>query len=527
MQSFALQPLRSAEGRGKARSQIQLLPLGNGGKRKALGLQFNYDNVYGCTIHWETELPVDGSQVDVLMVGGGFSGTMLAVHLLRNSSSLSVAVVDRGTLPGRGLAYSTPHRFHLLNEPAGEMSAWPNAPNDFLSWARIHYDAALQARSFPPRSVYGAYVGDLLETTLADCGRERFRWIQDEALSLHRRRGKLAVQTKAGPELRARAVVLATGDLPSANPRMPGLKASAGLYFESPLASDALADLPAGGSVLLVGSGLTSVDLIMALKSKGFHGVIHVLSRQGLFPRPRRHERQAESWPLFWDETSPRNVRGLLRLIRNQVRAAAEKGIDWRGVIDSLRPVTQDIWRSLPLAEQKRFLRHARAHWDVHRHRLAPEIGDVLADMQSEGQVRIHTGPILRYREERDHAEVHYCDRESRSEKVLQVSRVINCTGSESDYRRIEESFIISMFVQGFAQPDPVFLGLDVDEHGALIDHRGNSSQGLYAIGPTRKGCLWETTTVPEIRVQAATLGQWLAEALGHRSRSRDVLKTA
>ncbi|MGD0214386.1 MAG: FAD/NAD(P)-binding protein [Terriglobales bacterium] len=470
---------------------------------------------------------MNGSQFDVLIVGGGFSGTMLAVQLLRNSSSLSLSIVDRGTLPGRGLAYSSPHRFHLLNEPAGEMSAWPDAPNDFLSWARIHYDASMQARSFPPRSVYGAYVGDLLETTLADCGRKRFRWIQDEALSLHRRKGKLAVQTKVGREFRARAVVLATGDLPSASPRMRGRKASAGLYFESPWASDALENLPPGGSVLLVGSGLTSVDLIMALKSKGFHGDIHVLSRQGLFPRPRRHERQAESWPLFWDETSPRTVRGLLRLIRNQVQTAAEKGIDWRGVIDSLRPVTQEIWRSLPLTEQKRFLRHARAFWDVHRHRLAPEIGDVLADMRSEGQVCMHTGSVTRYSEDRDHAEVHYWDRESRTEKVLQASRVINCTGSESDYRRIDESFIISMFVQGFARPDPVFLGLDVDEHGALIDHRGNSSLGLYAIGPTRKGCLWETTTMPEIRVQAAALGQRLAEALGRPGRSRHVLKTA
>ena len=466
-------------------------------------------------------------QSDVLVVGGGFSGTMLAIHLLRRSTSLSVAIVDRGTLPGRGLAYSSPHRFHLLNVPAGEMSAWRDAPNDFLSWARIHYDAALQARSFPPRSVYGAYVGDLLETTLADSGRGRFQWIQDEALSLHRRRGKLAVQTKVGPELRARVVVLATGDLPSASPRIPGLKASAGLYFQSPWTSDALANLQPSGSVLLVGSGLTSVDLIMALKSKGFHGVIHVLSRQGLFPRPRRHERQAESWPLFWDETSSRTVRGLLRLIRNQVQAAAEKGIDWRGVIDSLLPVTQGIWRSLPLAEQRRFLRHARAYWDVHRHRLAPEIGDVLADMRSEGQVHMHTGTVTRYSEDRDHAKVHYWDRESRSEKVLQASRVINCTGSDSNYRRIDESFIVSMFVQGFARPDPLFLGLDVDEHGALIDHKGVPSEGLYAIGPMRKGCLWETTTVPEIRVQAAALGQRLAEALGHRGRPRDVLKTA
>jgi len=471
---------------------------------------------------------VSESEFDVLIVGGGFSGTMLAVHLLRNSSSLSVGIVDRAALPGRGLAYSSPHRFHLINVPTGEMSAWPDAPDDFLRWARTHYDAAVQTRSFPPRSVYGAYVGSLLETTLSNCGRERFQWIQDEALSLHRRKSKLAVQTKVGAELRSRVVVLATGNFPPANPRMPGLKTSTSLYFHFPWASDALENLPPGGSVLLVGSGLTSVDLIMALKSKGFRGIIHVLSRKGLFPRPRRQQRQDEPWPLFWDETSPRTVRGLLRLIRAQVQAAAEKGIDWRGVIDSLRPVTQDIWRSLPLEEQKRFLRHARVYWDVHRHRLAPEIGDILADMQTEGQVRLHTGAIIRYSEDHDDAEIHYWDRESRTEKALRAHRVINCTGSETDCRRIDDSLITSLFVQGLARPDPLFLGLDVDEHGALTDYKGTPSHLLYAIGPTRKGCLWETTTVPEIRVQAAVLGERLADMLGHSSGGpRGILKTA
>jgi uncharacterized NAD(P)/FAD-binding protein YdhS len=266
----------------------------------------------------------------------------------------------------------------------------------------------------------------------------------------------------------------------------------------------------------------------MALKSKGFRGIIHVLSRQGLFPRPRRHVRQDESWPLFWNESSPRTARGLLRLIRSQVQAAADEGIDWRGVIDSLRPVTQDLWGSLPLEEQRRFLRHARAYWDVHRNRLAPEIGDVLADMQSEGQVRLHTGAVTRYSEERDRAEVRYWDRKSRSEKRLHANRVINCTGSESDCRRIDESFITSLFAQGFARPNPLFLGLDVDRNGALIDYKEIPSDQLYAIGPTRKGCLWETTTVPEIRVQAAALGERLADMFERGSnRPRVVLKTA
>jgi uncharacterized NAD(P)/FAD-binding protein YdhS len=468
-------------------------------------------------------------QFDVLIVGGGFSGTMLAIHLLRRSSSLSVAIIDRGGLPGRGLAYSSPHRFHLLNVPAGEMSAWVDAPDDFVRWARIHYDAGLQTRSFPPRAVYGAYIGDLLEKALAECGRERFQWIQDEALSFYRRKSKLAVQRKVGRELLARAVVVATGNFPPAIPKVPGLQGQTSFYSQLPWTSDALESLPPLGSVLLLGSGLTSVDVIMALKSKGFRGIIHVVSRKGLFPRARRQQRPDEPWPLFWNDKSPRSVRGLLRLLRSQIQAAAEKEINWRSVIDCLRPVTQDIWRSLPLDEQKRFLRHVRAYWDVHRHRVAPEIADILTDMQDEGQVRMHTGAITGYSENNGRAEVQYWDRASRTSKTLQVARVINCTGSENDCRSIDESFIISLFVQGFARPDPLFLGLDVDDEGALINYKRTPSHLLYAIGPTRKGSLWETTTVPEIRVQAAAMGDYLAAKLEHTSaRQRGtILKTA
>jgi uncharacterized NAD(P)/FAD-binding protein YdhS len=467
------------------------------------------------------------SQFDVLIVGGGFSGTMLAVHLLRHTG-LSIAVVDRGTLPGRGLAYGSPHRFHLLNVPAGEMSAWPDAPNDFLSWARIHFDPSLQARSFPPRSVYGVYVGSVLEATLDEFGRERFQWIRDEARSLHRQKGRLAVQTNLGAELLASVVVLATGNFPPANPRLPGLKTRSSLYFQFAWAKNVLEDLPTTGSILLLGSGLTSVDLIMALKSKGFRGMIHVLSHKGLFPRPRRQQRPDEPWPLFWDKTSPRTVRGLLRLIRNQVRAAAAQGINWRAVIDSLRPVTQEIWRSLPIEEQRRFVRHLRAHWDVHRHRVAPEIADLLADMRNDGLVRLHTGTVTRYSESDNKANVHYWDRGTRSKKKLRVNRVINCSGSETDCRRIDESFITSLVVQGFARPDRLFLGVDVDEHGALIDYKGTPSHRLYAIGPVRKGCFWETTAVPEIRVQAAALAEHLADIF-ERSNSQpgQALKTA
>jgi uncharacterized NAD(P)/FAD-binding protein YdhS len=460
-------------------------------------------------------------QFDILIVGGGFSGTVLAVHLLRESSTLSIAVMDRGSLPGRGLAYGSPHRFHLLNVPACEMSAFPDVPHDFLGWARIHHDAGLQERSFPPRSVYGAYVGDVLEKAKSEHGRDRFHWLRNEALSLRLRGNEVAVQTKHGPEVLARVVVMATGNFPPANPHVAGLEAPGDAYFKFPWSPAAIENIDPTRAILLLGSGLTSVDLIMGLKAKGFRGVIYVLSRKGLFPRARRYVRPLEPWPVFWNTQSPRTVRGLLRLVRGQVDEAAQKGIDWRAVIDSLRPVTQRIWQSLSLKERKRFVRHVRVYWDVHRHRAAPEISDLLDDMRAEGQVQLYTGVLTKYRARHNGAEITYLDSKSRSERKLQVSRVINCTGSETDCRRLDDSLVVSLLAQGLARPDPLFLGLEVDANGRLLSYKGVPSHSLFAIGPPRKGVLWETTTVADIRQQAVEAAHTLARQLEGDSRRR------
>jgi len=463
-------------------------------------------------------------QIDVLIIGGGFSGTMVAVQLLRREGTLSLAVLDRSSQAGRGLAYRSPHRFHLLNVPAGNMGALPGDPEDFLHWAKRNYDASIQARSFLPRAVYGEYLGSVLDRTLAETGRGNFRWIQDEALSLRRRRGALTVQCEQGEGLVARAVVLATGNFPPNTPVIPGLRARSPLYVPFAWAPNTLENLPVDGSVLLLGSGLTSVDQAMELKSKAFRGVVHILSRRGLIPS--RHERTS-SWPLFWNEHSPRSTRGLLRLIRDEVDHAAERGVDWRSVVDALRPVTQQIWQSLAAEERRRFLRHARSYWDIHRHRLAPEIADIFHDMEADGQIRFHTGRITRYSEDRGLAEIVYRERGASTEKRLHAHRIINCTGSETDCRRIDDSLIVSLFAQGHARPDPLFLGLDVDSHGALIDSKGEPSRSLFTLGPTRKGSLWETTAVPEIRQQADELAEHLLRQLSRPSRGNDLLEPA
>jgi len=457
------------------------------------------------------------SSFSVLIVGGGFSGAMLAFQLLRRDPQLSIAIVDGGENLGRGLAYRTTYLCHILNVSAGSMSALPDDPSHFLRWARRNHDPNVQEGSFLPRMVYGRYLDSLLKEAATRSGRN-FPWFRDQALFVTRIGDEYTVQLKSGRKIHAKAVVIATGNVPPGDPAVPGLTDAAKRYVSFSWAEGALEGLRGTTDVLLIGAGLTSLDLAIALAAKGWRGRIHMLSRRGLFPLS--HKRK-DPWPLFWNEESPRTARGMMRLIRNQVHAATAKGKDWRGVIDALRPVTQDIWRSLPDGERRRFMRHARTYWDAHRHRVAPEVSDAFVQLVEDGRVRIHAGRLVSYREERGHAVVAFRRRRDGQIEELHVGRVINCTGPEADWRRIENSLMGSLFAQGLARPDSLFLGLDVDTNGSVIDQDGNASRTLFAIGPVRKGCLWETTAVPELRQQAVDLANHITWLISGASLAR------
>jgi len=453
------------------------------------------------------------SHFTVAIIGGGFAGATVAAQLLRQSSaSVSVVLVERSAHLGRGIAYGTPCAQHLLNVPAKNMSAYPDDPDHLLRWARLNHEVNVEPGDFLPRPVYGRYVAFVLQQEI-ELHPGQFERVQDEAVSVARLGGMAEIRLLSGGMLLADKVVLALGNFPPGDLRLPGKTPHSQHYISDPWAPGALgAASPnqARGkdqSVLLVGSGLTSVDVAIALRGQGCGGTIHLLSRRGLLPQ--NHEATA-IWTPFWDENSPRTVRGLLRLIRAQVEAAERLGSSWRAVIDSLRPFTQTIWRSLSRQERRRFLRHARPYWEMHRHRVAPEIGVALASQIQNGRVEIHAGRIVAYAEDADGADVTYRGRKSGELESLRAGRVINCTGPEVDCRRIENLLLTNLMRGKMARPDPLFLGLDTSDDGALMDAHGAASDFLYALGPSRKASLWETTAVPEIRVQASQLATLL-----------------
>ncbi len=447
------------------------------------------------------------SQFTVAIVGGGFTGTTLAAQLLRKSGgSVSVLLIEKAARLGRGVAYSTECMEHLLNVRARNMSAYPDDPEHFFEWARLNHLPGDSADDYLPRPLYGQYVASVLQQEIERYP-GRVEHVHDEAVSIARVGDTAEIRLRGGRTLFADKVVIALGNFPPGDPRLPGRTPHSLRYVSNPWKASALGDVSHDHSVLLVGSGLTSVDVAISLRERGFGGVIHILSRRGLLPQVHK---ATAAWPPFWTEQSPRTVRGLLRLIRTQVEAAEKAGSGWRAVIDSLRPFTQQIWRSFSLSERRRFLRHVRPYWDVHRHRIAPAIGARLASQIQDDQMEIHAGRIQAYAEDIDGVEVTYRDRQSGQDERLRVDRVINCTGPESDCRKVENPLLADLMRQKLARPDPLLLGLDVSPDGALIDADGAASNLLYAIGPVRKGNLWETIAVPELRVQVSELSKLL-----------------
>ena len=452
---------------------------------------------------------------DVAVVGGGFSGVMTAVHLLRGCPEVtSILLIERSGTVGRGLAFGTATAGHLLNVPARNMSALPDEPAHFHAWLQHHKDPDITPGAFVSRQWYGEYIASILAEQRRKPGAASLHSVSGEVTAIDQWDSFVGLTLADGSHLRARFVVLAVGNFPPPDP-LPLRKLSSRRYAKYAWSEDALEGIGDGDSILLIGSGLTAIDQIVTLTARGFKGTIYMLSRRGLLPAKHSHE---PVWPTQWTRQLPASVRALVNAVREQVRMAAAQNIDWRPVIDSMRPATQRLWMSLSVAEKRRFLRHVRSFWEVHRHRIAPEVGRLVDELQQQGRLILKTGRVLTCLDCEEHMEVAYRDRETASDRTIRVARIVNCTGHETDARKIDSPVLKSLLEGGLARVDASLLGLEVDEDGALIDSTGSASKVLFALGSARKGLLWESTAVPEIRGQAQALAERLTAELAQES---------
>ena len=451
----------------------------------------------------------------VAIVGGGFSGCMVAVHLLQQARQpLRLVLIDRADTAGHGVAYRDQPECHLLNVRAEAMSAFPDRPDHFLDWLNQAYSPChpVGAGEYLPRRIYGLY----LESVLAEARRNARRGVSlefrsGEVQGLRPGRDGIGLRFGGGGQLRANRVVLALGNPGPADPPLAEQSFYASpRYLGHAWSTPGLYSIRRDENLLLIGSGLTTLDWLGALQRLGHQGRIHVVSRRGLLPQP--HQAAAPRALSFNPLELPPRLLPLLRRLRTEAAAVAERGGDWRAVVDALRPHTPALWQRLPQAEQRRFLRHLRPYWEIHRHRAAPRILESVNELLRSGQLRMIAGRLERFEEHAQEVEVSLRVRRGRELLRLQVQRVVNCTGPESNYRRLNHPLIVSLRERGLIQPDALGLGLLTDAQGALLDRDGQASAWLHTLGPARKGQLWETTAVPEIRVQAQALARRLLQ---------------
>lgn len=448
----------------------------------------------------------------IAIVGAGFSGCLVATHLLKTADRpMLIELIDRSHDIGKGVAYSTDTTSHLLNVSAGKMSAFPDDPGHLLRWLHCNRSELaaflpddLNASSFIPRQIYGLYIQSILEEAVAAApSNVRLERVIDEVVTVEPQAKGAIVSLKSGRAFAADKIVLALGNAAAAPPASQ-TKDIDTPYLRNAWSADALAGLELEAPVLLIGTGLTMMDMVVSLHDRHHQGKIYAVSRRGLLPLTHR---STKPYPAFLTpDTAPKTILGLVRCIRSEVQTAAQQGYDWRSAIDSLRPITQQLWQQLGPVEQRRFLRHATPYWDVHRHRIAPEMGDVVRAMLESGQLTITAGRIQDYQAAEAAVAVTVRDRQTQTNRVLQVSRAVNCTGVETDYRRSPQSLIANLRAQGLIRPNDIGLGLDTAADGAVLDDRGNRSSLLYTLGTPRKGDLWETIAVPELRQQALAL---------------------
>jgi uncharacterized NAD(P)/FAD-binding protein YdhS len=464
--------------------------------------------------------------LDIAIIGGGASGTLAAVQLLRNAAAsglpLRIKLIDEHGRHGLGQAYATEDPAHLLNAMAGQMSALTGDPDHLITWAADNASGAfdraatsagaVSRTTFLSRPDYGRYLRD----TLADAERQalpvaRLMRISSQALAIRRASGTKALRlVLADGHIEADVAVLATGNAPA---RLPFETPPSERVVAEPWRPGALSGVTRdGGSVVILGTGLTMLDLALAVTANNPSAVIHAVSRHGLLPRSHPGAPPAGRQPLWLPvmtrTTGPVRLADLMWQVRSVIAATPA---NWFDVMDALRPLVPGLWRRMPAEDKRLFLRHVARYWEVHRHLVPPATARRITALRATGRLLVHSGKITAVTQRADRLQI--VAHTGADTVQFEADWLINGTGSTGDVEASASPLLRDLFATGMARPDPVRLGIDASPDGRLLSRAGVASNVLFALGPPLRGLWYETTAIPEIREQAASLARQIASS--------------
>lgn len=431
---------------------------------------------------------------DVAIVGGGFSGVAVAAQLARRAPrDFSLALFEPQEL-GRGAAYGTSHGAHLLNTRARAMSIFPDEPDHFVKWL----GARAKPNDFVSRRLFGSYVNEIARRAFE---RPNFLHVGDCTSRVQRRgHDHYVVETRAGAQFAAPAVVLATGNPPPDHGFLPrAIRLHPG-YVADPWRFDYR---KVGGHVLVIGSGLSALDVLVALDACGHRGTVHLVSRRGRFPTVHADVTPYDVIPAL----DTRDARALLRSFRMHVSEAQSRGFDWRAVLDALRPEAEAIWRRLSPIEQQRFERHLRAQWERHRHRSPQEVDAVRARYHDAQRLFTYAGTVR----DMQNRSVTIALRDGTT-KELHADWIVNCTGLAGAVAMAQDPLLGKLMTDGLITASPGGLGLQTTPNLEAVGAAQTAAKGLYIVGPPVRGSRFEATAVPELRTMAEQVAAHLLQ---------------
>lgn len=446
------------------------------------------------------------------IIGGGAAAATVLSELLDRESSpaLQLDWFTGGAAMARGVAYSTSSPRHLLNVRAASMSMFAGKPRGFLDFVQ-RADPTITGTDFLPRHRYGDYL-DAEVTGALERGRARghhVNIIPFAADALVPETGGVTV-VHGDSSHRVDAAVLAIGALPSQP--LSGVSAAAlasGRYVVDPWAWLARADglQQAPGNVVLVGMGLTAVDVILDLSERWPQARFTAFSRHGHFPEAHL---PTVAWPA--DDGAElveamREVPELTRWMRLLRETIDQPGSEWRAVVDGLRPYLPGLWSDLPPEQRARFLRHARWAWERVRHRMSPMASEAIVELVRSGRLQCRRARL--HAVEVDDAALQLTVARAGEQSTLPADLVIQTIGLDTDVLRSEHRLIRQLLTNAHIEADPLGLGVRADQHGRLL-HEDQTWPNLFAIGSLLRGTLWESTAMPEIRQQARQLADRL-----------------
>jgi uncharacterized NAD(P)/FAD-binding protein YdhS len=452
---------------------------------------------------------MDSPKISIAIVGGGASGTVLAIQLLKHCvQAARITLIEKhSNLLYRGVAYSSRLQYEPLNAQAGKMSIYPECPNDFIDFIQQHKSVDATSEDYVSRRWFGDYLDQQVKKAVALKSRfVDFEQLMNEVVDVSlQSNGKYSVHLTNSQLKDTDYVVLATGnDSPPSlvvNSKVPN-----GRCFDNPWFFDTQQIVPKS-RVLIVGTGLTMVDIVGSVYTEDYDGDVVAISRKGLLPKVHMH--QAKVTQLVLPKCN--SLLEWLSFVRLTLKLFNKQGIHWSILINEIRPHISRIWQNFSPTEKALFLRKLKPIWELHRHRMPPISEVIIEALKAQHRLKIVSASIKNviWLNEENRFEVIYINTNNQEAK-LKVDYIVNCTGPSGDVSQSKQILFQNLLSKKWITPDEFKLGVLTDKQGMLI----GKTNGIFAIGPLRKASEWESTAMAEICQQAEKLSKYLMSKL-------------